>query len=91
MVQWSAQDAYTIEVTSSSLVITTKLWGGLEMVPARSHKPNDAGSNPVPATITRCICGVETIEIYNTMLYHPPGLRLKGDITVIIWSRRSMD
>jgi len=24
--------------------------GGLELVPARSHKPNDTGSNPVPAT-----------------------------------------
>ena len=23
---------------------------GLEMVPARSHKPNHTGSNPVPAT-----------------------------------------
>ena len=25
-------------------------WGGLELVPARSHKPNDVGSNPTPAT-----------------------------------------
>lgn len=26
------------------------LWGGLEMVPARSHKPNYEGSSPSPAT-----------------------------------------
>ena len=26
------------------------LRGGLELVPARSHKPNYTGSNPVPAT-----------------------------------------
>lgn len=24
--------------------------GGLELVPARSHKPFDVGSNPIPAT-----------------------------------------
>lgn len=26
-------------------------WGGLELVPAWSHKPSAAGSNPAPATI----------------------------------------
>jgi len=31
-------------------IVQNKLRDGLEMVPARSHKPNDAGSNPAPAT-----------------------------------------
>lgn len=36
---------------SSSLGISTKTSRGrLEMAPARSHKPNDAGSSPAPAT-----------------------------------------
>jgi len=30
--------------------LTAKRRGGLEMVPARSHKPNDGGSNPPLAT-----------------------------------------
>ncbi len=29
---------------------TTKFWGGLEMVPALSHKQDDVGSNPTPET-----------------------------------------
>ena len=33
-------------------MIRNILRGGLEMVPAGSHKPNDAGSNPALASIT---------------------------------------
>ena len=37
-------------VGSNPTGVTKKLWGGLEVVPARSHKPNYVGSSPTPAT-----------------------------------------
>lgn len=37
-------------VGSSPTLSTIKSRGGLEVVPAWSHKPNDVGSTPTPAT-----------------------------------------
>ena len=45
------RDLAKVQVASSSLVFRSKLWGGLEMVPAWSHKPNNASSILAPATI----------------------------------------
>ena len=46
-----ARKAHNLEVGGSNPPLATNIsWGGLEMVPAESHKPNDVGSNPTPAT-----------------------------------------
>lgn len=47
---WLGHLPFTEKLTGSIPVRTTILRGGLEMVPARSHKPNHMGSIPIPAT-----------------------------------------
>ena len=39
-----------LNVGKHKLMVDTISRVGLEMAPARSHKPNDGGSNPSPAT-----------------------------------------
>jgi len=41
-------------IGSNPMYATNKQRGGLEVVPAWSHKPNDVGSIPTPATILLC-------------------------------------
>ena len=63
------------------------LWGGLEVVPAWSHKPNDVGSTPTPATNMQAFFDINKGKFMETMYFVLGMLSIiaAAIVSVLVW------